>query len=563
MKPMARPSVIRISVLTVVLSLVVVCVIEYVLPRVSGDKETREARRLIAQILSAQHLAGRARQGRPALMTPEQLFAAKARLIQMGGDAVDPLVERLEDDDPAVRLWAVDFLTRLGPVATPKLCTVLRTGSPDARVAAASALASLRDDRAFDAIVPLLSHERPDLREIAVHALGAIPHERVVPHLIPLLADPSEKVRGAGAAELGTLADERAVDALIQALSDPSPWVREQAAYALGEIRDTRARPHLLKALQDQDEHVRYAAALVLGSMPDPDLADALIAALSDAYPPVRRAAAYALGKVGDPRAIPPLLKALSDDQPGPPFHSIGSVPSAPVAADAATALGRLHAEAAVQPLIALLRSPIVDNRIAAVTALGDLAKVEGAPALLERMSDMRHEVVLAAARALAKIPRSVPQADVEKAAASDARPVAKLAYKYVLFRWGQTDKLKEILPPPGAEGSISFEAVELLSDTNAPRVIAALLAGVRRGEKGTAAHCADALAKSGDDAVVPDLLQVFEASPPIPVRCALVRTLAAIGSPRAVAAVKKATSDESFAVRREARRALRVHGGR
>ena len=72
---------------------------------------------------------------------------------------------------------------------------------------------------------------------------------------------------------------------------------------------------------------------------------------------------------------------------------------------EAAVALGRLRAPAAVPALVRLLEADVPDLRRVAASALGELRAREAAPALERlRLADADAEVKKAAARALAVI---------------------------------------------------------------------------------------------------------------------------------------------------------------
>jgi len=65
----------------------------------------------------------------------------------------------------------------------------------------------------------------------------------------------------------GALRDSRAVEPLVPLLTHPEVEMRRSAAAALGDLSDTRAVPSLLGATQDPDQSVRDAASTALNSM--------------------------------------------------------------------------------------------------------------------------------------------------------------------------------------------------------------------------------------------------------------------------------------------------------
>lgn len=119
------------------------------------------------------------------------------------------LVAELRGPDEARRGAARLQLISLGEAAVPALLDLLRTGSPEDRLAAANT---------FWGMGP--------------RAAGA------VGELAALLVEPDPRLRLAAAAALEALgpAAAPAVEALVAALSDPDPAVRQSAVKALGAI---------------------------------------------------------------------------------------------------------------------------------------------------------------------------------------------------------------------------------------------------------------------------------------------------------------------------------------
>lgn len=212
----------------------------------------------------------------------------------------------------------------------------------------------------------------------------------------------------------------------------------------------------LAAALAGKDTAVAVAAAKALGELTDSAVAfDALATAVTDRKfaPEVRNAAIRALAFRGDARATTAFVAALGDDAVGSAAaEALRAYPSAELTArlatvlgtdkkakrraDAAYALGRLHDEAAFQPLLASLRDkdgavraraceavasfgepqavePLIVNlgtdddwrgRLAAAKALAFFKDERSVKPLCERLEDGRAEVRAAAATSLAVV---------------------------------------------------------------------------------------------------------------------------------------------------------------
>jgi HEAT repeat protein len=100
-----------------------------------------------------------------------------------------------------------------------------------------------------------------------------------------------------------------------------------------------------------------------------------LIAQLRDAVAEVARDAASALGEHRDAGAVAPLIDVL-DNRDGY-FHLVARCA-------AATALGQIADQRAIDSLIAALRDPMAEISVEAATALGNIRDDRAIPALIE-----------------------------------------------------------------------------------------------------------------------------------------------------------------------------------
>ncbi|HLY31610.1 MAG TPA: HEAT repeat domain-containing protein [Ktedonobacterales bacterium] len=138
--------------------------------------------------------SGDARQRRTAAETLGSLRAL---------EALDALIERLDDGESAVR------------------------------VAAARALGQIGGKRARAALRKRSDSSDVTLRVAIAQALGASPDPLSTPTLLRLLEDADPRVRVAAAIALGMLGDERAVGPLREHRDDPDPWAQNAAISAL------------------------------------------------------------------------------------------------------------------------------------------------------------------------------------------------------------------------------------------------------------------------------------------------------------------------------------------
>lgn len=152
----------------------------------------------------------------PSLYPFKRIAETADRANSRRGEYLDLLLERLDDDDPAIRYWAATGVGSLGPKAGPKaadrLKATLEDDSPIVRVSAADALCRL--DRVAVA-VPVLTAVLEDRSRAVWARVAAI---NVLDRLDTAAAD--------------------AAPVLERALDDPEPYVVRVAEHAVKAFRD-------------------------------------------------------------------------------------------------------------------------------------------------------------------------------------------------------------------------------------------------------------------------------------------------------------------------------------
>lgn len=157
-----------------------------------------------------------------------------AAIENMGGAAVEPLIEALGDREGTVRRFAAMILGRLRDLrALEELGMALYDLHHEVSQAAAEALAQFGAP-AVDVLTAALSHPEAGVRENAIHGLGLIQDDRVVPLLIEMLQDPDRTAKIQAIQSLGSRSDTRAIPALRELASNRAD--RELAALAKATI---------------------------------------------------------------------------------------------------------------------------------------------------------------------------------------------------------------------------------------------------------------------------------------------------------------------------------------
>lgn len=161
------------------------------------------------QFVSVRLLLEGAKQGRER---------AVARLLQMGPDAVGPLLSLLDDPEPTPRVYAAMLLGDIGcPTATAGLTESLDDPNPTVRSEAALALGRVGDPRAVPALVRALKD--PAATAAAASSLGRLRASEAVPELALLVGAGNEHVRSRSAWALAAIGGDAAIKALRAALA--------------------------------------------------------------------------------------------------------------------------------------------------------------------------------------------------------------------------------------------------------------------------------------------------------------------------------------------------------
>lgn len=328
---------------------------------------------------------------------------AAKELIKLGADAVPPLIDALQTQDPGLILYYQHILSRISS-ATPMLTKTLATtmAHPTVRARVAETLGISKDRLAIPTLLDALNDQYFTVRASAALALGKIGDTQVIPSLLPLLKDKDGEVRSAACVAIGKFRDPLTFDDITNILLDDTLIeVRQSAARALGETKHPAAIPFLMEALRDSSWWFEreQAAMDLLNAIENmgPAVVEPLIEALGDKEGTVRKYAAIMLGDLRDVRAIEELGMALYDLH-----HEVGEM--------AAEALVKFGSKA-VDTLIESLSHPEAAIREHAVIALAEIQEPRVVPVLIEMLQDPEREVKMQAMQALAglKDQRTIP----------------------------------------------------------------------------------------------------------------------------------------------------------
>jgi len=316
---------------------------------------------------------------------------------------------------------------------------VQKLSDPSCRVAAGAAieLGKLGDSRAIPLLIHMDNRGFMELVEAPTEALQMFDVEQVIPLLMDALRTfpPGELPNGLFGEVPGQVnmflehSGQAGAAHLLSALEEQNSILRARVAVIIRNMVEYHGvgpeqfGPKLASMLSDPEYIVRLEAATALGVLKyGPAVPELEICLREDPNWMVRSNVARALGEIGDPSAEPALIEALGDGSPV-------------VIGQAAQALGKLKAEAAIQPLIeAYGRSNTTIEIGGALASIGQPA----VPALIRALenpdSKIREHSAIALAticdpdaiEPLTRVSNEDPDSDVRSAASYAARTIAE-----------------------------------------------------------------------------------------------------------------------------------------
>jgi HEAT repeat protein len=317
-------------------------------------------------------------------------FAHQGNLTPEDVLIVPPLIEALQDTDPAPRQWAAEFFEDLGdmvrtsPEAIPALTQVFKGKNDEAARAAARALGKLswREASLTGVLLAALGDGDAGQRRRAAEALDRA------------------RVEGASGKAFvpPSLQTPEAVAALAKAVADTDSEVRLRVLRVLGRIGAPAAKaiPAIVpvaSASEKVERALRLEAIRALGAIAvEPGtVVPLLLTALKDKDPEVRKAASVALASYGK-EAVAGLRKVVAE---GDPDSREG----------ATAALGAIGPEAreAIAELTPLLKSEMPRERVLAADAIAriDAGNKDILPVLKAALGEKEARVRQAALEAI------------------------------------------------------------------------------------------------------------------------------------------------------------------
>jgi len=155
----------------------------------------------------------------------------------------------------------------------------------------------------------------------------------------------------------GAMRQER----VLQCLADSRPQIKIAAMHEIANMKEVQAVPALLVGMRDEDLAVQQTAIYALGILRAAAAREPLLAALPTLSPEVRRVAWVALGRIGGEGAFPAILKGTTLDDVDDKRAAVAALGKLdePAAADC---LASLYVVAGQGPLGALVLAALRDQ---------------------------------------------------------------------------------------------------------------------------------------------------------------------------------------------------------
>lgn len=207
---------------------------------------------------------------------------------------------------------------RAVPILT-EICGQRDDRSSYVRLAALLALIELEDQRSLNTFLECIDTEPDEIAIVAVQGLGKLRGERAAEKLRQLAAsaDIPIEVKKAAILALGEIRDRKAINLLISLLSDDWDHIKAAAIIALAKIGDYRAVPRLVELYRDtqgQAHYIRWGVIEKLHEFQDGRVVDVLLEALNQDDEVIRIKAIDSLSKLKNAKALSALTHLANDE---------------------------------------------------------------------------------------------------------------------------------------------------------------------------------------------------------------------------------------------------------
>src|ERR1700734_468063 len=366
---------------------------------------------------------------------PGSPLAQKAleKLISLGSDAIDPIVDALSTSEKRETTAYVEALSRL--IDTKTLPTLLKTMS-EANGRAMSGIAwALSTSKNYPAHALLDALAKPGMpKQALLDVINAQKSRYTVRELLNAAYTQEPSERNGLFKIIGEIADESSVDDLLARIEGKDPVARLHIINVLARFNQPKVQQAVQKQLKDNSKFIRSAALsalskmdgpfdmpLIVGMLRDPEIevqnkaVDVVVKAnhpetvkflvdvLKDENEYARRAAVEVLNVVGTSKSVKYLLEVIADpdwwvsERAVDALAEIGSSKALPRFIDmlqgeakslptVIRAIGKIGDQRSLEVLMPMLARPENEIKVEAISALAKLADERRADTIRVRL---------------------------------------------------------------------------------------------------------------------------------------------------------------------------------
>ncbi|MHC4505678.1 MAG: HEAT repeat domain-containing protein, partial [Planctomycetota bacterium] len=496
------------------------------------------------------------------------------------GESVEALAGLLDDKDSQVSESARRALqNNPSPEAARKLMGGLESAqTSERRVAFLNALAYRAEEAGVSALARHAESDDDQVRAAAVLALAETGDASVARAIIAATAKGSKQARGFAADAALTLAD-RLLDKndkpgarrVYEKLLDTSGHLKCAAVIGLGRLGTAEELPAILKALDDRDAKVRGAAMAALEALPAGTLDRALrridtaspefkagllrvlaergdkskrgvfVRAASDANEVVRAAALSGLGTLGEAADVPLIARAAATGA-----HKVRTA--------ARDALGHLPGDEVTAAVVSHMKGAEAAVRAELIAALPIRQAKDAVPAILDAAADTDERVRIAALTALGELAgRDALPKLVELLVTAPSARERREAEKALVASCKRDSDIEARARPvvdalAGAEKTAKLSLLRVLGRIGGTGALAAVRAASKDTDVLVNDAAVRALTEWPDPVAIPDLLATAKSSPRMTHRVLAIR-----GSVRLLALAGNRPAEERLAMFKDA----------
>src|SRR5271165_4232787 len=262
---------------------------------------------------------------------------------------------------------------------------------PTERTGLFKIIGEIADASSIDDLLARIEGKDPVARLHIINVLGRFNQPKVSEAIQKQLKDSNKFIRSAALSALAKMDPPFDMPLITGMLRDPEIEVQNKAVDVVIKANHPETIKYLVEVLKDENEYARRAGVEVLNAIGTPKSVKFLLEIIADSDWWVRTRAADALGKIGGPRVVEAVLELIRDENQD-------------IRRAAIEILNQTKDERAVVQLIEATKDKDWWVSERAVDALAEIGSAKAVPRLVEMLSNTQSKALPSVIRALGKI---------------------------------------------------------------------------------------------------------------------------------------------------------------